>query len=189
MAVLDGDVITGICILENDENTGSDAELSDKVEVQDVDLTNGIITYYVESGAYTLTNDDILAILKDEGCTDISVNKGVWTYTTKSGLPTTNEITQRQVYEITAKANSGETLKVNDTTVYNGQEVTFTLANESGNEITNDYGTNSTCSVGEVTNIVKADDNKSLTITVKISGLTKDSEASITLATGDKCEG
>ena len=189
VAVLDGDVITGICILENDENTGSDAELSDKVEVQDVDLTNGIITYYVESGAYTLTNDDILAILKDEGCTDISVNKGVWTYTTKSGLPTTNEITQRQVYEITAKANSGETLKVNDTTVYNGQEVTFTLANESGNEITNDYGTNSTCSVGEVTNIVKADDNKSLTITVKISGLTKDSEASITLATGDKSEG
>ena len=113
----------------------------------------------------------------------------MWTYTTKSGLPTTNEITQRQVYEITAKANSGETLKVNDTTVYNGQEVTFTLANESGNEITNDYGTNSTCSVGEVTNIVKADDNKSLTITVKISGLTKDSEASITLATGDKSEG
>ncbi|MBM6680785.1 S-layer homology domain-containing protein [Pseudoflavonifractor capillosus] len=189
VAVLDGDVITGICILENDEDTGSDAELSDKVEVQDVDLTNGIITYYVESGAYTLTNDDILAILKDEGCTDISVNKGVWTYTTKSGLPTTNEITQRQVYEITAKANSGETLKVNDTTVYNGQEVTFTLANESGNEITNDYGTNSTCSVGEVTKIVKSDDEKSLTITVKINGLTKDSEASITLATGNKSEG
>ena len=189
VAVLDGDVITGICILENDEDTGSDAELSNEVEVQSVNTSTGTITYYVESGKYELTEEDIYAILKDEGCTNITSGT-TWSYTTKSGLNKTDvTITQHQVYEITAKANSGETLTVDDTTVYNGQEVTFTLANESGKEITADYGTNSTCSVGEVTKIVKSDDKKSLTITVEINGLTKDSEASITLATGDKSEG
>ena len=188
VAVLDGDVITGICILENDEDTGSDAELSNEVEVQSVNTSTGTITYYVESGEYELTDEDIYAILKDEGCYDISVHNSDWTYTTKSGLTKTTEIKQVQVYEITAKANSGETLEVDDTTVYNGQKVTFTLANESGKEITTEYGTNSTCSVGEVTKIVN-NDGKSLTITVEISGLTKDSEASITLATGNKSEG
>ena len=52
VAVLDGDVITGICILENDEDTGSDAELSNEVEVQSVNTSTGTITYYVESGKY-----------------------------------------------------------------------------------------------------------------------------------------
>ena len=103
IAVLDGDVITGICILEDDEDNKT-PELSNDVEVQDVNLQSGVITYYVESGAYTLTDEDIYAILKAEGCTDISVKGGKWNFTTKSGLEKQDvELNQQavQVYAVT----------------------------------------------------------------------------------------
>ena len=101
IAVMDGDVITGICVLENDENNNT-PELSNDVEVQDVNLQSGVITYYVESGAYTLTDEDIYAILKAEGCTDISVKGGKWNFTTKSGLEKQDVELNKQAVQVYA---------------------------------------------------------------------------------------
>ena len=49
-------------------------ELSKDIEVRDVSLgSTTTIEYYREAGKITLSEDDIIAILQDKGCTDISV--------------------------------------------------------------------------------------------------------------------
>lgn len=59
----------------DDKSSGDDKpELSKDIEVRDVSLgSTTTIEYYREAGKITLSEDDIIAILQDKGCTDISV--------------------------------------------------------------------------------------------------------------------
>ena len=189
VAVLDGDVITGICILENDEDTNDDAELSSEVEVQSVDTSTGTITYYVESGKYELTDEDIYAILKDEGCTEISVDEnGDWTYTTKSGLTKRNvSITQVQVYEIDLSLEESEAdvqiTSTSSVTVKPGEKVTVVLKKSSGQDWANEKYTVTATSDGKgvsPTTAVGTTDGTEMTVTIEIPEVTIDGTVTLT---------
>ena len=188
VAVLDGDVITGICILENDEDTGSDAELSNEVEVQSVNTSTGTITYYVESGEYKLTEEDIYAILKDEGCTDITTDGKTWSYTTKSGLNKTDvTIKQVQVYEIALALEETEAdVKITSKTaltVKPGEEITVTLVKSSGEKWASEKYTVTASSdetkVTDTTATAEPDGTK-MEVTIKVPEVTIDGTVTLT---------
>ena len=68
------------------------------------------IEYYREAGKVALSEDDIIAILLDNGCTDISVENdgGVkWTYTKPNGGTVKNaQVKTTQVYTVTLKLDA-----------------------------------------------------------------------------------
>lgn len=69
------------------------------------------IEYYREAGKITLSEDDIIAILQDKGCTDISVEDvsgtAKWTYTKPNGGTVKNAtVTATQVYVVNLKLDA-----------------------------------------------------------------------------------
>ena len=97
----------------DDKSSNEDKpELSKDIEVRDVTLgSTTTIEYYREAGKVTLSEDDIIAILQDEGCTDISVENvggtAKWTYTKPNGGTVKNaEVTAKQVYVVNLKLDA-----------------------------------------------------------------------------------
>ncbi|MBM6911564.1 S-layer homology domain-containing protein [Oscillibacter valericigenes] len=96
----------------DDKKTDDTPELSKDIEVRDVSLgSTTTIEYYREAGKVALSEDDIIAILLDNGCTDISVEDvsgtAKWTYTKPNGGTVKNaEVQTTQVYTVTLKLDA-----------------------------------------------------------------------------------
>ena len=112
-AVVDEYLVEYLVIEEvDDKKTDDTPELSKDIEVRDVSLgSTTTIEYYREAGKVTLSEDDIIAILLDEGCTDISVEDSgsgaKWTYTKPNGGTVKNaKVTAKQVYVVNLKLDA-----------------------------------------------------------------------------------
>ena len=113
-AVVDEYLVEYLVIEEVDDKSSNEdkPELSKDIEVRDVTLgSTTTIEYYREAGEVTLSEDDIIAILQDEGCTDISVENvggtAKWTYTKPNGGTVKNaEVTAKQVYVVNLKLDA-----------------------------------------------------------------------------------
>ena len=113
-AVVDEYLVEYLVIEEVDDKSSNEdkPELSKDIEVRDVTLgSTTTIEYYREAGKVTLSEDDIIAILQDEGCTDISVENvggtAKWTYTKPNGGTVKNaEVTAKQVYVVNLKLDA-----------------------------------------------------------------------------------
>ena len=112
-AVVDEYLVEYLVIEEvDDKKTDDTPELSKDIEVRDVSLgSTTTIEYYREAGKVTLSEDDIIAILQDEGCTDISVENvggtAKWTYTKPNGGTVKNaKVTAKQVYVVNLKLDA-----------------------------------------------------------------------------------
>ena len=112
-AVVDEYLVEYLVIEEvDDKKTDDTPELSKDIEVRDVSLgSTTTIEYYREAGKVTLSEDDIIAILLDEGCTDISVEDSgsgaKWTYTKHNGGTVKNaKVTAKQVYVVNLKLDA-----------------------------------------------------------------------------------
>ena len=112
-AVVDEYLVEYLVIEEvDDKKTDDTPELSKDIEVRDVSLgSTTTIEYYREAGKVTLSEDDIIAILLDEGCTDISVEDSgsgaKWTYTKPNGGTVKNAtVVATQVYDVTLKLDA-----------------------------------------------------------------------------------
>ena len=112
-AVVDEYLVEYLVIEEvDDKKTDDTPELSKDIEVRDVSLgSTTTIEYYREAGKVTLSEDDIIAILLDEGCTDISVEDdngtAKWTYTKPNGGTVKNaKVTAKQVYVVNLKLDA-----------------------------------------------------------------------------------
>ena len=110
-AVVDEYLVEYLVIEEVDDKSSDEdkPELSKDIEVRDVSLgSTTTIEYYREAGKITLSEDDIIAILQDKGCTDISVEDvsgtAKWTYTKPNGGTVKNAtVTATQVYVVNLK--------------------------------------------------------------------------------------
>ena len=112
-AVVDEYLVEFLVIEEVDDKSSDEdkPELSKDIEVRDVSLgSTTTIEYYREAGKITLSEDDIIAILQDKGCTDISVednNGAKWTYTKPNGGTVKNAtVTATQVYVVNLKLDA-----------------------------------------------------------------------------------
>ena len=112
-AVVDEYLVEYLVIEEvDDKKTDDTPELSKDIEVRDVSLgSTTTIEYYREAGKVALSEDDIIAILLDNGCTDISVEDvsgtAKWTYTKPNGGTVKNaEVQTTQVYTVTLKLDA-----------------------------------------------------------------------------------
>ena len=113
-AVVDEYLVEFLVIEEVDDKSSGDdkPELSKDIEVRDVSLgSTTTIEYYREAGKITLSEDDIIAILQDKGCTDISVEDvsgtAKWTYTKPNGGTVKNAtVTATQVYVVNLKLDA-----------------------------------------------------------------------------------
>ena len=112
-AVVDEYLVEYLVIEEVDDKSSDEdkPELSKDIEVRDVSLgSTTTIEYYREAGKITLSEDDIIAILQDKGCTDISVednNGAKWTYTKPNGGTVKNAtVTATQVYVVNLKLDA-----------------------------------------------------------------------------------
>ena len=113
-AIVDDYQVEFLVIEEVDDKAANEdkPELSKDIEVRDVSLgSTTTIEYYREAGKVTLSEDDIIAILLDNGCTDISVedDKGTakWTYTKPNGGTVKNaKVTAKQVYVVNLKLDA-----------------------------------------------------------------------------------
>ena len=113
-AVVDEYLVEFLVIEEVDDKSSDEdkPELSKDIEVRDVSLgSTTTIEYYREAGKITLSEDDIIAILQDKGCTDISVEDvsgtAKWTYTKPNGGTVKNAtVTATQVYVVNLKLDA-----------------------------------------------------------------------------------
>ena len=113
-AIVNDYLVEFLVIEEVDDKSSNEdkPELSKDIEVRDVTLgSTTTIEYYREAGEVTLSEDDIIAILQDEGCTDISVENvggtAKWTYTKPNGGTVKNaEVTAKQVYVVNLKLDA-----------------------------------------------------------------------------------
>ena len=113
-AVVDEYLVEYLVIEEVDDKSSDEdkPELSKDIEVRDVSLgSTTTIEYYREAGKITLSEDDIIAILQDKGCTDISVEDvsgtAKWTYTKPNGGTVKNAtVTATQVYVVNLKLDA-----------------------------------------------------------------------------------
>ena len=113
-AIVNDYLVEFLVIEEVDDKSSNEdkPELSKDIEVRDVTLgSTTTIEYYREAGKVTLSEDDIIAILQDEGCTDISVENvggtAKWTYTKPNGGTVKNaEVTAKQVYVVNLKLDA-----------------------------------------------------------------------------------
>ena len=113
-AVVDEYLVEFLVIEEVDDKAANEdkPELSKDIEVRDVSLgSTTTIEYYREAGKITLSEDDIIAILQDKGCTDISVEDvsgtAKWTYTKPNGGTVKNAtVTATQVYVVNLKLDA-----------------------------------------------------------------------------------
>ena len=112
-AVVDEYLVEFLVIEEVDDKSSDEdkPELSKDIEVRDVSLgSTTTIEYYREAGKITLSEDDIIAILQDKGCSDISVednNGAKWTYTKPNGGTVKNAtVTATQVYVVNLKLDA-----------------------------------------------------------------------------------
>ena len=113
-AIVDDYQVEFLVIEEVDDKAANEdkPELSKDIEVRDVTLgSTTTIEYYREAGKVALNEDDIIAILQDKGCTDISVENvggtAKWTYTKPNGGTVKNaEVTAKQVYVVNLKLDA-----------------------------------------------------------------------------------
>ena len=113
-AIVDDYQVEFLVIEEVDDKAANEdkPELSKDIEVRDVTLgSTTTIEYYREAGKVELSEDDIIAILQDKGCTDISVENvggtAKWTYTKPNGGTVKNaEVTAKQVYVVNLKLDA-----------------------------------------------------------------------------------
>ena len=113
-AIVNDYLVEFLVIEEVDDKSSNEdkPELSKDIEVRDVTLgSTTTIEYYREAGKVTLSEDDIIAILQDEGCTDISVEDSgsgaKWTYTKPNGGTVKNaKVTAKQVYVVNLKLDA-----------------------------------------------------------------------------------
>ena len=113
-AIVDDYQVEFLVIEEVDDKAANEdkPELSKDIEVRDVSLgSTTTIEYYREAGKVTLSEDDIIAILLDNGCTDISVEDdngtAKWTYTKPNGGTVKNaQVKTTQVYTVTLKLDA-----------------------------------------------------------------------------------
>ena len=113
-AIVNDYLVEFLVIEEVDDKSSNEdkPELSKDIEVRDVTLgSTTTIEYYREAGKVTLSEDDIIAILLDEGCTDISVEDSgsgaKWTYTKPNGGTVKNaKVTAKQVYVVNLKLDA-----------------------------------------------------------------------------------
>ena len=113
-AVVNDYLVEFLVIEEVDDKAANEdkPELSKDIEVRDVTLgSTTTIEYYREAGKVALEEDDIIAILQDKGCTDISVENvggtAKWTYTKPNGGTVKNaEVTAKQVYVVNLKLDA-----------------------------------------------------------------------------------
>ena len=113
-AIVDDYQVEFLVIEEVDDKAANEdkPELSKDIEVRDVTLgSTTTIEYYREAGKVALEEDDIIAILQDKGCTDISVENvggtAKWTYTKPNGGTVKNaEVTAKQVYVVNLKLDA-----------------------------------------------------------------------------------
>ena len=113
-AIVDDYQVEFLVIEEVDDKAANEdkPELSKDIEVRDVTLgSTTTIEYYREAGKVALSEDDIIAILQDKGCTDISVENvggtAKWTYTKPNGGTVKNaEVTAKQVYVVNLKLDA-----------------------------------------------------------------------------------
>ena len=113
-AIVNDYLVEFLVIEEVDDKSSNEdkPELSKDIEVRDVSLgSTTTIEYYREAGKVTLSEDDIIAILLDNGCTDISVEDdngtAKWTYTKPNGGTVKNaKVTAKQVYVVNLKLDA-----------------------------------------------------------------------------------
>ena len=161
-------------------------ELSSDIQVKDVNLATGVITYYVEDGtAHTFTPEEIAEILANEGCTDISFNGSVWAY--KKGLVTYTNVTinpPTQVYKVTYKVSttlpSGWTVDA-PAFVSANETISMTIGHKDWNS-NNISVTLTGAATASATTFTHVDGKTSATQNVSISGVTADGEVTVTIA-------
>ena len=113
-AIVDDYQVEFLVIEEVDDKAANEdkPELSKDIEVRDVTLgSTTTIEYYREAGKVALSEDDIIAILQDKGCTDISVEDAgsgaKWTYTKPNGGTVKNAtVKTTQVYVVNLKLDA-----------------------------------------------------------------------------------
>ncbi|MDO4314246.1 MAG: S-layer homology domain-containing protein [Oscillospiraceae bacterium] len=107
---------------------------------------------------------------------------GSLTYEDRSGTEITVVVDQtNRVFKIkSATLSDAENVTCSETYVQNGDVVTFTITNKSGNAIVGTY-TSGTCNIGTVTDVTGRDGIKALVLTVAVSGVTADADVALTI--------
>ena len=164
--------------------------LSSDVQLMDftVDSTGIQIDLYIEDGhditaAEKLTVDQIGALLEDEGYTDVKYdgNNDKWSckkgYATYTGLTAT----QTQVYAIDAPTSSDNWWKVTSVDsefTANTRTVKVTGVKVDGSTFGGTYGSSTTTlGSGSTVAVTKSADNKTVTITITVAGLSADDDS------------
>ena len=133
-AVVDEYLVEFLVIEEVDDKKPSTPELSDEIEVIDVNIgAPTIIEFYVESGkATSLTDRDIRAILTDAGCTSIKKDGTTgWSFVYDDMEYTSVKVNETQVYEVTFTTADSK-VTVAPVTVYLAKDLTAKVSVTNG---------------------------------------------------------
>ena len=133
-AIVNDYLVEFLVIEEVDDKKPSTPELSDEIEVIDVNIgAPTTIEFYVESGkATSLTDRDIRAILTDAGCTSIKKDGATgWSFVYDDMEYTSVKVNETQVYEVTFTTADSK-VTVAPVTVYLAKDLTAKVSVTNG---------------------------------------------------------
>ena len=188
-AVVDDYMVQTLVIYEVPDGGNVTPAPSTDVEVKGISIgsTTYIDWYAEDSSVKTLSEDDIYAILADNGCTDISNDGSTWSFKNAKGLRYNNvTIRDTRVYLVTVDSPAGVTVKdaaykYSNTKFYasNGLTVTVNLGDNGIYDWTGKTAANVTVSASNPAGASASFSSavnigKTLDVDVQFSGLTQD---------------